>query len=77
MIPRGTVLGLAHWLDWGRWETTPLGEYHNHSTCPTAINVRRGWQRFLVANRNVMPGEEITVDYRKQPDLEQPKIGWR
>jgi len=77
-IPAGTSLGIAQALDRdGRtWRVTPLGRYHNHSTSPSARNVRVGNQRYLVAARDLYPGEEVTIDYRLQPDLEQPRAGW-
>ena len=75
-IPRGSNLGLAHWWNGSTWATTSLGEYHNHAIPPTATNVRVGSNRYLVATRDIRPGEEITVDYRLQPDLEQPRPGW-
>ena len=30
----------------------------------------------MVANRKILHGEELTVDYREQSYLEQPKGGW-
>ena len=30
------------------------------------------YTRNLIASRDIEPGEEITVNYRLQPDLEQP-----
>jgi hypothetical protein len=54
-----------------------LGAFHNHADRPTARNVRAGDQRFLVATQPLAAGTEITVDYRRQPDLEQPRAGWR
>lgn len=76
-VPRGTCLGLAHFWDGRGWQTTCLGEYHNHAPTPTAANVRVGLVRYLVAARDLRPGDEITVDYRLQPDLEQPRTDWR
>lgn len=76
-LPRGTNLGLAHFWNGQSWSTTALGEYHNHATNPSARNVRVGWHRYLVTTRDLRPGDEITVDYRLQPDLEQPQRGWR
>ena len=76
-IGRGTTIGLAHWYDGRQWRATRLGSLHNHSLTPNAESVRVGNQRFLVAARDIFPGEEITVDYRLQPELEQPQPGWR
>ena len=76
-IPQGAPIGLAHFFGSARWHATPLGRLHNHSLMPTAQNVRMGDQRFLFAVRPLFPGEEITVDYRLQPEFEQPQPGWR
>ena len=76
-IPQGAPIGLAHWFDGRRWHATRLGRLHNHSLTPTAQSVRMGDQRFLFASRDLLPGEEITVDYRLQPEFEQPQLGWR
>jgi hypothetical protein len=32
--------------------------------------------RYLYTNKNLNPGEEVTVDYTLQPDLEQPIATW-
>lgn len=72
----GAVIGLAHWFDGRAWQCTELGAFHNHSRTPSAKNVRVDGRRFLVALRDLLPGEEVTTDYRQQPDLEQPKPGW-
>lgn len=71
-----TSLGLAHWYDGRRWHWTALGRWHNHSPTPNAKSVLVGSRRYLVTLRDIRPGEEITVDYRLQPDLEQPQLNW-
>lgn len=76
-IPAGTNLGLAQWFDGQTWSATELGKFHNHSTTPSARNVRYVNRRYLVTLRDLQPGEEITVDYRAQPELEQPRASWR
>lgn len=76
-VPAGTNLGLAHWFDGREWMATDLGKFHNHSASPNARNVRYVHRRYLVATRDLWPGEEITVDYRLQPELEQPRADWR
>jgi len=58
------------------WDVTDLGRYHNHSERPTCANVTDGGVRRLHAIRDLPPGVEITVDYRKQSDLEQPEESW-
>lgn len=68
---KGEVIGLAH-VD-GQ-PTIEIGKNHNHNEkTPTANNVKNGNKRYLVASRNLQPGEEITTNYRLQPDLEQPE----
>ena len=78
-IEAGTSLGVCHWCSpWdGQWNLTELGRYHNHSYQPTARSQRVGNYRYLVALCNLQPGDEVTVDYRQQPDLEQPVQDWR
>jgi SET domain-containing protein len=76
-VPTGRALGVAHWWAGDRWNATPdLGRFHNHSDRPTCRNVAVGQYRYLVALRDLQPGDEVTVDYRLQPDLEQPRAGW-
>jgi len=68
---KGEVIGLAH-VD-GQ-PTKEIGKNHNHNEkTPTANNVKNGNKRYLVASRNLQPGEEITTNYRLQPELEQPE----
>jgi hypothetical protein len=77
-VPRDATIGVSHWWWQGRWNTTPdLGTFHNHSETPSCRNVTVGSYRYLVALRDLAPGDEVTVDYRLQPDLEQPRPGWR
>jgi hypothetical protein len=66
---KGDFIGLAHT---NGQPSTKLGEFHNHSYKPNAESVLLGNDRFLVAKRKLKPNEEITVDYTKQPELEQP-----
>ncbi len=81
-IKAGDTIGVAHEIlnPYTDYDFTDLGKSHNHSDNPTAHNVLIGNKRYLVANKNLRPGEEITTDYRMQPDLEQPenfkKGGW-
>lgn len=69
-INKGEVIGLAHTNE---QPSTDLGRYHNHSETPNSENVKIGNERFIVALRPVKKGEEVTVNYRKQPELEQPE----
>jgi hypothetical protein len=66
----GELIGLAHI---NNQPTKVVGLHHNHSDEPTAGNIEVGNKRYLVALRNLKPGEEITTNYREQPELEQPE----
>lgn len=66
----GDMIGLAHY---NGVPSEIIGKYHNHSDNPNAHSVVIGNKRYLAALRPLRKGEEITVDYRQQPDLEQPE----
>jgi len=53
---------------------TLLGRYLNHSENPNAISLKgdNGYDR-VEAIKEIKKGEEITLDYRNRPDLEQPE----
>jgi len=36
-----------------------------------------GNERHIITKQDMLPGDEVTVDYRLQPELEQPQAGWR
>jgi hypothetical protein len=65
---KGSFIGLAHEDD---QPSTMIGKYHNHSESPNAMSVKVGGKRYLVAKRPLKNNEEITTDYRLQPELEQ------
>lgn len=69
-IREGELIGLAH-ID--NKPTKVVGMFHNHSEEPTAASVEMGNKRYLFALRELNAGDEITTDYRKQPELEQPE----
>jgi hypothetical protein len=71
-IPAGTNLGISHITAGDSYIPTNLGAFHNHSDEPNAGNVLRRGLRRLFALQDIAVGDEITVDYRQQPDLEQP-----
>ena len=77
-IPKGTDLGTSHIRKNGMWIIPGLCRLHNHSDSPNCHNTLDGsmqdktYTRNLIASRDIEPGEEITVNYRLQPDLEQP-----
>lgn len=69
-IREGELIGLAHVND---QPTAIVGKFHNHSENPSAASMQIGDKRYIVALRELKPGEEITTDYRQQPELEQPE----
>lgn len=71
---KGEVIGLAHEND---QPVSVIGKYHNHSARPSAVSVRQGNQRYLVADKDIPAGSEITTNYFNQPELEQPQAGWK
>ena len=50
-----------------------LGSYHNHSDNPNTKSLLINNKRYLVSSKPINKGDEITVDYTKQPELEQPE----
>ena len=77
-IPAHTDMGPAHiYLDNGSIDITQLGRHHNHSDSPNCYSEWVDGERHIFPQRDLSPGEEITVDYTMQPDLEQPQAGWR
>ena len=68
---KGEVIGLAH-VD-GQ-PTKEVGSNHNHNEKnPTAYSKKINNKRFIYASKDLNPGEEITTNYRMQPELEQPE----
>ena len=68
---KGEVIGLAHVND---QPASEIGRNHNHNEKnPTAYSKKINNKRFIYASRNLKPGEEITTNYRMQPELEQPE----
>lgn len=68
---KGDVIGLAHRDD---QPASKLGRMHNHNEeAPTMYSKKIGNERYVFANRDLEPGEELTTNYRLQPELEQPE----
>jgi len=62
-IVAGTEIGMSHFY-WG--ETlmrTPLGGFYNHSDDPNIEKRQKDSRFFIVATRDIWPGEEITCRY--------------
>lgn len=78
-IPKGSSIDLLHQINQPGvdYDFTQLGKSYNHSDDPNTINRLQGNQRFMVANQDIYPGQELTGDYRMQPDLEQPQDNWK
>jgi len=69
-LAAGDLVGLSHINN----EATPdVGAFHNHSDNANTVNVEVGNERYLIVETPIKKGEEITVNYRLQPDLEQPE----
>jgi hypothetical protein len=69
-IKQGKLIGLAHE---NNQPVGTLGNMHNHSETPNMQSVKVGNQRYVYATRDIQPGEELTTNYRLQPELEQPE----
>lgn len=50
-----------------------IGHMHNHSDNPNMYSIKKGNKRFVFAKNNIQAGEELTTNYRLQPELEQPE----
>ena len=75
--PADSDLGVAQTMRCdGGHDITQLGRYHNHSTEPSCHNRLVGNERHLFTSRDMETGEEVTVDYRQQQNLEQPEEDW-
>tara|TARA_B100000029_G_scaffold426016_1_gene434679 strand:+ start:302 stop:607 length:306 start_codon:yes stop_codon:yes gene_type:complete len=61
----GKNVGVTHILDRKTGEVirTPLGGFINHSEEPNSVLVHVGPKSYLIFNRDIEPGEEITVKY--------------
>jgi hypothetical protein len=77
-LKRGTCLGTTHkLLDDGNWEMLkPLGNYNHSTSHENAFIVKMPMKRKVILLKDLFPGDEMLVDFRKQPDLEQPQPGW-
>ena len=64
------LIGLAHS---NGQPVGDIGHMHNHSDNPNMYSVKQGNERYVYAKRDIEPGEELTTNYRLQPELEQPE----
>jgi SET domain-containing protein len=74
-LKKGEVIGLLHTINqlYKDYSFEELGHNHNHSETPNCHNHMVGNKRYLVASRDIDEDEELTTNYRLQPDLEQPE----
>jgi hypothetical protein len=71
--PEGTIIDKLHdILGQGQYKFYELGKMYNHSETPNCKNIMKDNTRYLVTIKPIKQGEELTADYRLQPDLEQP-----
>ena len=76
--PEGTIIDKLHdILGQGQYEFYELGKMYNHSDTPNCKNIMKDNTRYLVTIQSIKQGEELTADYRLQPDLEQPEINFQ
>ena len=74
----GDLIGVSHVTYEGRWFVVlPIGLFYNHSPNPNCIVKTEGNINLVTAKKDIKIGEELVVDYRLQPYLEQPKDGWK
>lgn len=62
-IKEGTVIGKTHFYYGDELERTPLGGFINHSESPNCNKMQMDSRFFLVALRDILVGEEITLQY--------------
>jgi hypothetical protein len=55
---------------------TRFGSHLNHSYHPNAITKDEGDRYVTYCSKKIIPGDEITVDYTVNPELEQPDPSW-
>ena len=74
--PTGTIIGKLHDMPNNinsNYNFYELGKSYNHSDTPNCENLLHNNTRYLVTIQPIQKGEELTADYRLQPDLEQPE----
>jgi len=58
------------------YHCTRFGAHINHSYSPNAITKDKGDRYITYAVKKINPGDEISVDYTVNPELEQPDPSW-
>lgn len=71
-LKKNTDLGISHVLD-DRFPQelfrTPLVAFCNHSDSPNCMTILRGDFRHLITLRDILPGEELTTNYKLNSKL--------
>ena len=62
-IEAHTEIGMSHFYLNNGLHRTPLGGFYNHSDTPNMVKEKRGNYFFLIALRDIWPGEELTCKY--------------
>jgi len=58
-------------------DITKFGRYLNHSKVPNAKSIRNDNDSYFThAEKDIKPGDEITLDYTVNQELEQPQDDW-
>jgi len=56
---------------------TKFGKYLNHSDDPNAQSIKNSDGSYMShAQKDIKPGDEITLDYTVNQELEQPQEDW-
>ena len=77
-LKKGIIIDKLHdILNNNNYKFYELGKMYNHSNKPNCKNIKIKNTRYLMSLRNIQKDEELTADYRLQPDLEQPKNNWK
>ena len=58
------------------FHTTRFGSHLNHSYSPNAITKDEGNRYVTYCEKKINAGDEITIDYTINPELEQPDPSW-
>ena len=59
------------------YHTTKFGSHLNHSYSPNAVTKDEGDRYITYCEKKIKPGDEITVDYTHNSELEQPDPSWQ
>jgi len=78
MLQPGEFINVALFKgqDGDTFHTTKFGAYVNHSSSPNAITQRDGDKYLTYAGKKINNGDEVTVDYTRNLELEQPDPSW-